>query len=280
MSKKHWFIGAALGLPLFMASQIALGAVAAPADIKAKGQLTFCSDLENPPAEGIADDGSTPSGVAVDIMNALGPLMGVKTHIDNYQFSGIFAALDTGKCDLVVASLAKTPERAERYGLVDYWRVKSGLLVAKGNPLNIHSFDDLSGRRVAALLGSRNESTVKQFSEQLVKEGKPGITLVSLSTNVAAFRDLMLGRADAMVGDNVVINFYMSKAPNKFQTVDMPVPAKTWVIATLKTNTALRQAVQTGIDQLNASGAMTEIVKKWGIENGVTLCNSSHPCGF
>ncbi|TCL06341.1 MULTISPECIES: ABC transporter substrate-binding protein [Sodalis] len=278
MNKKQLFIGAALSMSLSMASQFAFSAVTAPADIKAKGQLTFCSDLENPPAEGMAEDGKTPSGVAVDIMNALGPLMGVKTHIDNYQFSGIFAALDTGKCDLVMASLGKTPERAERYGLIDYWRVKSGLLVTKGNPLKFHTFEDLSGRRVAALLGSRNETVVKQFSDQLVKEGKPGITLVSLGTNVAAFHDLLLGRADAMVGDNVVINFYMSKAPNKFQTVDMPVPAKTWVIATLKNNTALRQAVQAGIDELNTSGAMTKIVKKWGIDKGVDLCSSSHPC--
>ncbi|TKI08544.1 ABC transporter substrate-binding protein [Martelella alba] len=278
VNKKQLISGALLSLSLAVVPHFAFSAVTAPADIKARGQLTFCSDLENPPAEGMADDGKTPSGVAVDIMNRLGSLMGVKTRIDNYQFSGIFAALDTGKCDAVMASLGKTPERGERYGLVDYWRVKSGLLVAKGNPLHITTFEDLSGRRVAALLGSRNESVVKQFSDKLVAEGKPGITLVSLGTNVTAFHDLLLGRADAMVGDTVVINYYMSKAPNKFQTVDMPVPAKTWVIAVLKKNVALRQALQSGMDEMNASGDMLKIVTKWGIEKGVGLCNSSHPC--
>ncbi|NDL62146.1 transporter substrate-binding domain-containing protein [Enterobacteriales bacterium SAP-6] len=265
-------------MSLGIAPHWSFAAIAAPADIKAKGQLTFCSDLENPPAEGMADDGKTPSGAAVDIMNALGSVMGVKSRIDNYQFSGIFAALDTGKCDLVMASLGKTPERAQRYGLVDYWRVKSGLLVVKGNPLHLASFEDLSGRRVAALMGSRNESVVRQISEKLVSEGKPAVTLVSLGTNVAAFHDLMLGRADAMVGDTVVINYYMSKAKDKFQTVDMPVPAKTWVVAMLKNNTALHQAIQAGRDDLNTSGEMSKIVKKWGIENGVTLCDSQHPC--
>ncbi|HEY0208011.1 ABC transporter substrate-binding protein [Acerihabitans sp.] len=278
MNKKQLIIGTVLSLSFGVAPQWANAAVAAPADIKAKGQLTFCSDLENPPAEGMADDGKTPSGAAVDIMNALGKAMGVQTHIDNYQFSGIFAALDTGKCDLVIASLGKTPERAQRYALVDYWRVKSGLLVVKGNPLHLASFEDLSGRRVAALMGSRNESVVKQISDKLVSEGKPPITLVSLGTNVAAFHDLLLGRADAMVGDTVVINFYMSKAKNKFQTVDMPVPAKTWVAAMLKNNTALHQSVQAAMDELDASGAMTKIVQKWGIEHGVTLCDSGHPC--
>ncbi|CAJ1000012.1 hypothetical protein SODG_005607 [Sodalis praecaptivus] len=204
--------------------------------------------------------------------------MRVKTRIDNYTFSGIFAALDTGKCDLVMASLGKTPERAARYGLIDYWKVKSGLLVTKGNPLRFEKYEDLSGRRVAALLGSRNESVVKQISDKLVSEGKPAITLLSLTTNVAAFHDLILGRADAMVGDTVAINYYMARARNKFQTIDMPIPPKTWVIATLKSNEPLRQATQEGIDKMNDSGDMLKIVNKWCIENGVELCSSRHTC--
>lgn len=279
MDKKHIVKSAMLSISLALISQFAFSDVTAPAGIKSKGQLTFCSDLENPPAEGIADDGKTPSGVAVDVMNALGPLMGVKTRIDNYQFSGIFAALDTGKCDAVVASVAKTPERSERYGLIDYWSVKSGLLVVKGNPLHLDKFEDLSGRRVAALLGSSNETRVKQIGNKLVSEGKAGITLVSLNSYVAAFHDLLLGRADAMVGDSVVLNYYMSKAPNKFQTADMHVPPKTWVIVTLKNNNEVRQALQGALDELNKSGEMKKIVTKWGIEKGVELCSSSAQCG-
>ncbi|MGI4815122.1 MAG: ABC transporter substrate-binding protein [Janthinobacterium lividum] len=252
--------------------------IAAPAPIKQKGVLTFCSDLENPPAEGVASDGVTPDGAAVDIMKALGPAMGVTSHIDNYQFSGIFAALDAGKCDLIIASLGKTPERAQRYWLVDYWRVASGLLVPHGNPENLKTYEDLSGKRVAVLLGSRNASVMKQTSDKLVADGKKPLDIVLLGTNVAAFQDFSLGREDALVSDTVVINYYMSRSHGRFEVGGVPVPPKTWSIAILKTNPELKDAVQAGIDQMNASGAMAELTKKWGITNGVTTCSTQHPC--
>lgn len=249
-----------------------------PEDIRAKGVLTFCSDLENPPAEGMADDGKTPVGAAVDIMKALADEMGVKCRIDNYQFSGIFAALDTGKCDLIIASLGKTPERAQRYWLVDYWRVNTALLVPKGNPLRLAGYEDLSGRSVAALLGSRNAGLIKQISDKLVSENRPPIVQVLLGTNVAAFQNLGLKRVDAFASDSLVINFYLAKGHNRFELVGVPVPPKTWSIAIVKSNVPLKDAVQASIDRMNHDGQMARITKKWGIESGVGLCSSAQPC--
>jgi polar amino acid transport system substrate-binding protein len=240
--------------------------------------LTFCSDLENPPAEGVAEDGKTPVGAEVDIMKEIGTMMGVHTGIDNYQFSGIFAALDTGKCDLIMASLGKTPERGQRYWLVDYWRVASGLLVPKGNPHHLNRFEDLSGQRVSVLLGSRNGSVVKQISEKLVADGKPPISVIELSSYVVAYQYLALGRADALVGDTVVINYYSSKSQGNFEVGGVPVPPKTWSIAIPKSSPELKDAVQAAIDKMNANGQMAALAKTWGIENGAALCSTEHPC--
>lgn len=249
-----------------------------PATIKAKKVLTFCSDLENPPTEGVADDGSTPKGAAVDIMNEISALLGVQAKVDNYQFSGLFAALDTGKCDLAVASLGKTPERAQRYELVDYWRVGSGLLVPKSNPQHLSRFEDLSGKRVAVLLGSNNDKTLHRISDDLKTSGKAPIEVLELGTNAVAFQDLSLGRVDALVSDTIVINYYMSKGHGKFEIGGVPVPPKTLSIAIPKGNVELKTAVQQALDKMNSSGAMTALVQRWGIQNGVALCSSAHPC--
>lgn len=253
-------------------------AVAPPASIVAKHGLAFCSDLSNPPADGTADDGSTPQGAEVDIMKEVGKAMGVPTRIDNYQFSGIFAALDTGKCDMVMASLGKTPERAQRYELVDYWRVASGLLVPAGNPRHLTKFEDLGGTRVAVLLGSRNASVLHQINDQLKVAGKPPIETVELNTNAAAYQDLALGRVDAFVSDTVNINYYRSRSHGRFEVGGVPVPPKTWTIAIPKGNVELKQAVQAAIDRMNADGDMQKVVKTWGIDDGVTLCSTAHPC--
>ncbi|MEX3960396.1 amino acid ABC transporter substrate-binding protein (PAAT family) [Trinickia symbiotica] len=278
----RWIKGmAVVGAAVLLTAQswaAAAASVEAPASIKAKKILTFCSDLENPPAEGIADDGVTPKGAAVDMMNDIATSMGVAAKIDNYQFSGLFAALDTGKCDLAVASLGKTPERAQRYELVDYWRFGSGLLVPTGNPKHLTRFEDLSGKRVAVLLGSNNSKALHKISDDLKVSGRPPIDIVELGTNAVAFQDLSLGRVDALVSDTVVMNYYMSRSRGRFSIGGVPVPPKTMSIAIPKGNVDLKNAVQAAIDKMNASGGMTQLIKRWGIENGVVACNSAHPC--
>jgi polar amino acid transport system substrate-binding protein len=249
-----------------------------PASVKAKKVLTFCSDLENPPAEGIADDGTTPKGPAVDMMNDIAAAMGVPAKIDNYQFSGLLAALDTGKCDLAVASLGKTPERSQRYELVDYWRFASGLLVPVGNPKHLTRFEDLSGKRVAVLLGSNNSKALHKISDDLKASGKAPIETVELGTNAVAFQDLYLGRVDALVSDTIVMNYYMSRSHGRFEIGGVPVPPKTMSIAIRKGDVDLKNAVQAAIDKMSASGQMTQLVKRWGIQNGVSVCDSTHPC--
>ncbi|MEX3960260.1 ABC transporter substrate-binding protein [Trinickia sp. EG282A] len=257
---------------------VAGASVEAPASIKAKKVLTFCSDLENPPAEGIADDGVTPKGAAVDMMNYIASSMEVAAKIDNYQFSGLFAALDTGKCDLAVASIGRTPERMQRYEFVDYWRFGSGLLVPTGNPKHLARFEDLSGRRVAVLLGSNNAKALHNISDDLKASGKPPIDIVELGTNAVAFQDLSLGRVDALATDTVVMNYYMSRSHGRFSIGGVPVPPKTISIAIPKGNVALKNAVQASIDRMNATGEMARLIKRWGIEKGVTTCNSTNPC--
>lgn len=279
MNTHKLMIGTLLSLPLMVMSALpARAATQVPEDIKTRGTLVFCSDLENPPTEGIADDGTTPKGAAVDVMNAIGKTLGVKTRIDNYKFAGIFAALDTGKCDAIMASLGRTPERAARYNLVNYWRVGSGMLVPKGNPDHLARYEDLSGRRVLTLMGSRNEAVVKALSDKMASEGKAPISILSMGSNVAAMQDLMLRRADALVSDTVVINYYMSKAPNRLETVNSPLPSKDWVIAILKNRNDIQAAIQSAVDELNESHAMQNIVRTWGIEHGVELCSSANSC--
>ncbi|WP_438391616.1 ABC transporter substrate-binding protein [Caballeronia sp. DA-9] len=249
-----------------------------PADIQATHILRFCSDLSNPPADGIADDGFTPSGAEVDVMNGIGRELGVKTEISNFQFSGIFGALDTGKCDMVMASLGKTADRAKRYELIDYWSVASGLLVPKGNPKHLTRYEDLTGQRVAVLLGSRNSKVLHAMNEKLIGAGKPPMEIVELGTNVDAFQDLTLGRVDAFSSDTLNINFYKSRGRGKFEIGGVPVPPVTWAIALQKGNEELRQAVQAAIDRMNANGQMLKIAKTWGIADGVGLCSTAHPC--
>src|ERR1700720_338891 len=99
------------------------------------GEISFCSELADPPAAYLATDGTTPEGFEVDIMQAIGQALGVRADIRNYKFAAIFAALDSGKCDAVMSQTSKSPERLQKYIFIDIRQQGSGLLVKAGNPL-------------------------------------------------------------------------------------------------------------------------------------------------
>ena len=241
-------------------------------------KIVFCSDLTNPPGHYTEQDGSTPAGVAVEMLQALGREFSVPIEILNLKLAGIFAALDTGKCDAVMSSLSRTPERAQKYNFVDYWAVASGLLVKKGNPGNLRAYTDLSGKRVAVLLGSANHRRLDAINEEFGKSGKPKIDIAAFGANTVAFHDLDLGRVDAMVSDTLTLSFFLTRANGKFEIGGTPVPPTTLGMVTAKSATELAAALRSGLDNINASGEFPQLIKKWGVAEGVILCSTAKPC--
>lgn len=74
------------------------------------------------------------------------------------EFGALLGELREGRVDMVAAGMFITPQRAAQAAFADpLFRVWPGLLVARGNPLRLHSFADALARqdvRVAALTGA------------------------------------------------------------------------------------------------------------------------------
>lgn len=74
------------------------------------------------------------------------------------EFGALLAELEEGRVDLVAAGMFITPARARRVAFSEpVFRVRQALLVARGNPLGLHSYQDVQKSqraRVAVLSGS------------------------------------------------------------------------------------------------------------------------------
>ena len=80
-----------------------------------------------------------PSGVSVDLANALGESLHRKVVIRNIRFDGLIPELKTGGVDLIISSMTATPKRAEEIDFSDpYLRTGLCLLVGakSGIPVN------------------------------------------------------------------------------------------------------------------------------------------------
>jgi polar amino acid transport system substrate-binding protein len=242
------------------------------------GKIEFCTELGDPPAAFVKDDGVTPAGFEVDLMNAIGDAMGVKTELKNFKFSSIFAAMDSGQCDAVMSQTTKNPERQQKYGFVDYRQQSSGFLVPVGKPNPIRTYDDTSGRRVGVLLGSSNEKRLVDTNAKLVADGKPPMTIATYQTNAVAFRELQLGRIDALASGSLVLAYFAGQSGGKFEIGGLPVAPNTLGIVIPKAETEKVKAIQAAFDETVKTGKAQEIVDTWKVSSGTTICGPAHAC--
>ncbi|MEO8571415.1 MAG: ABC transporter substrate-binding protein [Chloroflexota bacterium] len=246
-------------------------AIVVPAAIKTAGKLVWCVDISYAPEEFYKPDGSTPQGSDIDIANEVSKRFSVTAEIDNTGFDGIIPALTGKKCDLIISGMNDTPERAKQVDFVDYLKVGQGILVPAGNPKNIKTLDDMSGKTVAVQLGTTNKDALDTASTALVAAGKPKIEIQTFQKDTDAFQQLKLGRVDAYSTDSPVVAYYNSLPENagKFEVGGTPIAPIPIGIAVRKTDTELKAAVQAAIDGMYADGTLTQIVTTWGMTKAV-----------
>jgi polar amino acid transport system substrate-binding protein len=239
----------------------ASAAVAAPAGVANAGKIVYCTDITYPPEEFYK--GSTPTGSDIDIGTAIGNLMAVKAEFDNTGFDGIIPALLSKKCDAIISGMNDTPQRRTQVDFVDYLRVGQSLMVAAGNPENIASLADLSGKSVSVEVGTTNAGFLQQESSRLGSQGKPGIDVVTFPKDTDAANALKTGKVDAYFGDSPVVAYYIAQDPSSFAFGGQPINPIPVGIALRKDETQLRADVQEAVHMLYRNGTMGHILGRW-----------------
>lgn len=152
-----------------VATSIAIALVGAPASPAAPAPssevLRIGYALDAPYAR--RDGQGRLDGEAVEVMRAMLPRLGladpVWIHAEHHR---LVHELQAGRIDVIASGLFITPETAQ---LVDFTRpttsVRTGLLVARGNPLGLHALDSLrhrAGARLVVIDGSRELAQARQ----------------------------------------------------------------------------------------------------------------------
>ena len=243
--------------------------IAAPADVQKAGVVTFCADLSYPPLTFM--ENNKPSGIDVDLADALTALMGVKARFQQTGFPDIIGALQTSKCDAIMNGMNGTEQRGKEIAMVPYLEDGHGFAVAKSNPKNISALEDLAGKSVAAQLGSSDQQYLQDLSKQFTGEGKKAINIVTFPQDTAAFAALGTGRVDAFFQDLLVLGYYAQKYSDAVQISDVSTNNQPIVIGVRKNDPELVAAFEKGLGQLYKNGTVNDVAKKWGIPDANLL---------
>ena len=74
---------------------------------------------------------------------------------------------------------------------------------------------------------------------------------------------------DAVVIDEVVINYYMTKEEGTFKILDEALAPEEYGVGVKKGNEELLEKLQTALDEMNDDGTAAEISEKWFGEDKV-----------
>ncbi len=239
------------------------------------GTLNIGSDIAYAPIEFLDEKTNEPVGLDVDVANALAEVLGVKAKFNNGAFDGLLPALDAKRYDVIMSAMTASDERKKTVDFVEYFNAGSGIIVAKGNPKNIKSADDLCGKKVAVQEGTVQVDFLVGTADspggqdkKCKDAGKGGITVLKFGTDPEAVQALAAGQADAEMADFPVAAYSAQKSAGKLEVVPNQIEPAPYGIAIRKSSIALRDALQKAFVEIKKSGKYDEILKKWTLEAG------------
>ena len=221
------------------------------AQVRQAGVLRLATSADFAPFNTIT--GGRISGFEVELGDLMGKTLGLKTVWTAAPFDSLFAGLDSGKYDAVMASHAVNSTRLK---LVDFARphyCTGGVVLGRlGGPADHKA---LVGRRVGAETGSTYFAYLRKLPFQKSVQLYPG--------SEAAIQALAFGKIDAVVTDR----FAALAAIRAYPKANLVVGEQLWnerVAAVVgKNNTGLKDALSGALNTLLQNGQYAALSQRY-----------------
>lgn len=222
--------------------------------VKQAGKISFGLDDSFPPME-FRDENNNLVGFDIDFGNAIAKKLGVKAEFVTTDFNGILLSLTSGKFDAILATLSITDERKKSIDFSEPYIMEGIIAIVKNGNSSVTKLEDLSGKVVACQMGSTSDAAAQKING--IKE------LKKYDKITEALHDLLIGRVDAVVVDELVGRYYTSQKTSDYKVLDKKLNDEPVGIGFKKQDKELNAAVQQAINDLKADGTLSSISKKW-----------------
>jgi len=189
-------------------------------------------------------------GFEVDIAEALGKELGVRTEFVQADWSTLVASLERGTFDIAMNGLENTTERKARLFLTrPYYIFAERLMVRRNAAWPAASLESLNGKRVGTLANSLAFELLRDHATPVLYEGVD-----------EPYLDLVSGRTDAVLLDDVIAERYGVPKPELRVLGDVAEGA--YVIAARRSEPELGIEVDAAVGRLIAKGELRRILTR------------------
>lgn len=223
-------------------------------DLIAKGKVKI-GVISGTPPFGSIDAKGTPVGYDIDVANLVGKYLGLPVELVPLTPPARIPALESGKVDFLVATLAPTPERAKS---VMFTIPYSGFELAIVAPVGTEykTLADLKGKKVGVARGTTQDSA-------LTRAAPEGTELVRFDDDATVTQALLSNQVSAIsIPSTMAIEIIKSRAQGKIE-IKFPFSVQPNSMTVRKGAFDLQRWLNNFIYYVKLDGELDAISQKW-----------------
>jgi polar amino acid transport system substrate-binding protein len=242
---------------LGLAAAVSLAAVPAfsqtVADLKKKGEINVGLLVDFPPY-GMTNAQNQPDGYDADVARLLGKDWGIKVNLVPVTGPNRIPFLLTDKVDLLIASLAITPERAKQ---VQFSKPYSAATIVLLGPKDktIKGPADIKPLKIGVARASTQDVALTAIAPQ-------GTEIRRFDDDASAMQALISGQVDAIGCSTTVAAQINKREPGKYEP-KFVLKQQEMAVAMRKGQPELLKAVNDFVTKNTANGELNKLYKKW-----------------
>ena len=205
-----------------------------------------------------ADTDGRPIGFDVELANIAASELGVPVEIKEMEFSGLIPALQTGKIDMIISGMSRTPARARTVSFTQpYFEAGLCALISNKRAPEVSEIAQLNaeGRILAVKLGTTGDIvTARLFPKATVKRFKEETECVL---------EVASGRADAFIYDQLSVTRHHEQNPQTTHAILKPFTFEPYAVAIRTGDFDFLNWLNILLETIKADGRYQELRKKY-----------------
>ena len=245
---------AALGLGATLSLLAPFASAQTVADIKKKGEITVGMLVDFPPY-GTMNNSNQPDGYDADVAKLLAKDLGVKLNLVPVTGPNRIPFLLTNKLDLLVASLAITPERAKQVQFSNPYAAATIVLYGD-KKANIKAPADLKGKRIGVARASTQDVALTAIAPE-------GTEIRRFDDDASGMQALISGQVDAIGASTTVAAQIAKRVPANTFEDKFILRQQQMGVAMRPDQAELLKTVNDFVAKNSANGELNKLYQKW-----------------
>lgn len=223
---------------------------------------------------GFRDGAGELVGFDIDLANAVADLYGWNLEFQPIDWAMKETELNSGNIDMIWNGYGITPEREEMVLFSEPY-IESGQMVISKKGSGIEEISDLAGKTIATQSGSTALTFMQEWPDDLYNQLADEPVLYPSYNEV--FADLDADRVDAIYAGDIYSRYTLNQKGtlDEYEYFVDETSVEPIGVGFRKSDTALKEQVDAGIEELRQNGTYAEIEAKWFGEDSESTGSSN-----